>query len=129
MAQVASDIERVTEANRRFYEAFSSLDIQQMEKVWETSQRVMCVHPGWSPLTGWRPIRASWQAIFENASLIHVDITDVDVEVEGDCAWVTCLEDMTIEGEGTANQYGVEATNIFARSGDVWLIIHRHAPA
>ena len=127
MGRGSSDIESVTEANQRFYEAFSSLDIQKMEGVWETSERAMCVHPGWRPWTGWEPIRESWESIFENANLMHFNVTDVKVAVEGDCAWVSCLENITSVVEGRANQYFVWATNIFVRAESEWRIVHHHA--
>jgi len=122
-----SDIEGVTEANLCFYEAFSSLDIQRMEGVWETSERAMCVHPGWRPLTGWEPIRESWESIFENANLMQFNVNNVKVVVEGDCAWVTCLENITSVVEGRANQYAVWATNVFVRAEDGWRMVHHHA--
>ena len=127
MGRGSSDIESVTEANQRFYEAFSSLDIQKMEEVWETSERAMCVHPGWRPLTGWETIRESWESIFENANLMHFNVTDVKVVVEGDCAWVSCLENITSVVEGRANQYFVWATNVFVRAESEWRIVHHHA--
>ena len=127
MGRGSSDIESVTEANQRFYEAFSSLDIQKMEEVWEASERAMCVHPGWRPLTGWETIRESWESIFENANLMHFNVTDVKVVVEGDCAWVSCLENITSVVESRANQYFVWATNVFVRAESEWRIVHHHA--
>ena len=127
MGRGSSDIESVTEANQRFYEAFSSLDIQKMEEGWETSERAMCVHPGWRPLTGWETIRESWESIFENANLMHFNVTDVKVVVEGDCAWVSCLENITSVVESRANQYFVWATNVFVRAESEWRIVHHHA--
>ena len=127
MGQGSSDIESVTEANGRFYEAFSSLDIQRMAEVWEASERAMCVHPGWRPLAGWEPIRESWESIFENANLMHFNVTDVKVMVEGDCAWVSCLENITSVVVGRANQYAVWATNVFVRAEGGWRIVHHHA--
>ncbi len=127
MSQGTADIEGVTEANGRFYEAFSSLDIEQMGRAWETSSRAMCVHPGWKPLTGWESIRASWESIFEHANLMQFNITNLNIVMGGDSGWVTCMENITSVVEGRATQFAVWATNIFVRSGDGWLIIHHHA--
>ena len=60
MVSDPADIESVKAANQRFYEAFGTLDIREMEEVWEASDRDMCVHPGWQPLVGWESVRASW---------------------------------------------------------------------
>ena len=53
------------DANQRFYAAFGSLDMAQMDAVWEQSDRALCVHPGWQPIVGWPEIRRSWQGIFK----------------------------------------------------------------
>ena len=89
------DIEAVKAANQRFYDAFGALDIEAMEAAWEPSDRAMCVHPGWQPLVGWDDIRASWQGIFDNAMLMHFNVQYVNVVAEGDCGWVTCVENIT----------------------------------
>ena len=65
-------VEEIKAANQRFYDAFSDLDIAGMDRVWENSERAMCVHPGWSPLVGWESVRMSWERIFQNLSLIHI---------------------------------------------------------
>ena len=44
---------RVEEANARFYRAFESLDLREMEGVWAKGEHVKCVHPGWGLLAGW----------------------------------------------------------------------------
>lgn len=123
----AADIEGVKEANSRFYDAFGALDLERMGAIWETSDRALCVHPGWQPLVGWDVIRASWQGIFDNATLMHFNIRYVNVAVEGDCGWVTCVESITSVLQGRANNFGVLATNIFVRTPTGWRMIAHHA--
>lgn len=127
MQSDATDIEAVKEANGRFYEAFGALDIQQMEEVCDTSDRALCVHPGWQPLVGWETIRTSWQGIFNNTTLMHFNIQYVNVVVQGDCGWVTCLEHISSVLQGRASNFGILATNIFVRTPTGWRMIAHHA--
>ena len=48
-----ANILSLRDANQRFYDAFGSLDMDQMDGVWEQSDRALCVHPGWQPIVGW----------------------------------------------------------------------------
>ena len=121
------DVEAVKAVNLRFYEAFGSLDIAEMQQVWETSPRAMCLHPGWRLLTGWEEIRASWEGIFRNTTLMHFNITDTQVVVQGDCAWVSCVENISSVIDGRASNFGIQATNVLVRSDDGWRIVHHHA--
>lgn len=121
------DINDVAEANESFYKAFSGLDIVAMETVWETSECITCIHPGWLPLFGWPSIRGSWESIFQNANLMHFTITDSKIRIDGNCGWVTCLETITSVVDGRADQYSVWATNIFARSNSRWRMVYHHA--
>lgn len=114
-------------ANQRFYDAFGSLDLAEMDGVWEQSDRALCVHPGWQPIVGWRDIRRSWQGIFNGAALMHFNIHYVNIAVEGDCGFVTCIESITSVVEGQAQGFGILATNIFVRAGDDWLVVAHHA--
>ncbi len=120
------DIEEVKAANQSFYEAFGTLDIQRMAEVWETSDRSLCVHPGWQPLVGWEPIRDSWSGIFDNATLMHFNIQYVNVVVQGDCGWVTCYEHISSVLQGRASNFGILATNIFVRTAQGWRMIAHH---
>ncbi|MCE2502139.1 MAG: nuclear transport factor 2 family protein [Dehalococcoidia bacterium] len=126
-----ADILSLRDANQRFYDAFGSLDMAQMDAVWEQSDRALCVHPGWQPIVGWGDIRRSWQGIFNGAALMHFNIHYVNIAVEGNCGFVTCVESITSVVEGQAQGFGVLATNIFVRSGPDsdprWLCIAHHA--
>lgn len=127
MASDLTDQEEVKQVNEQFYQAFGALDIQGMEAIWETSTRALCVHPGWRPLLGWEPIKASWQGIFDGATLMHFNIEYLNVAVEGDCAWVTCVENITSVLQGRADNFGVLATNIFVRTPEGWRMVAHHA--
>jgi ketosteroid isomerase-like protein len=76
---------------------------------------------------GWDVIRASWLGIFDNATLMHFNIRYVNVTVQGDCGWVTCVENITSVLQGRANTFGVLATNIFVRTAPGWRMIVHHA--
>ena len=122
-----ANILALRDANQRFYDAFGSLDLAEMDAVWEQSDRALCVHPGWQPIVGWPDIRRSWQGIFNGAALMHFNIHYVNIAVEGNCGFVTCVESITSVVEGQAQGFGVLATNIFVRSGDDWLVLAHHA--
>src|SRR5512145_1482193 len=86
--------EQVIEANLNFYFALESLDVELMEDVWLMDANACCIHPGGERLSGWEAIRETWERIFKSTTYMRVDITDVSVEVHGNAAWVTCLENI-----------------------------------
>ena len=121
------DVEAVRAANERFYRAFESLTLTEMERVWAHGHAVACVHPGWPRLVGWAAVRESWDAIFRNTREMRFTLTDVEVEVRGDLAWVVCTENILSETRGNLSVTAILATNIFERRGGVWLMVHHHA--
>ena len=120
-------IEEIKAANQGFYDAFNELSIERMAAVWEDSDRALCVHPGWQPLVGWAPIRQSWERIFDNANLMQFNIRYLNVVVQGDFGYVTCVEGITSVVQGRATNFSTFATNIFARSQSGWRMIAHHA--
>jgi ketosteroid isomerase-like protein len=126
-SEVESDIRAIIETNQRFYDAFGALDLDTMETVWENSERALCVHPGWAPLLDWELIRESWERIFDNATLMHFNVRYINAAVQGDCGWVTCVENITSVLQGRASDYSVLATNIFVRSPVGWRVTAHHA--
>lgn len=121
------EIEAVRAANERFYRAFESLDLGEMERVWAKGEHVKCVHPGWGLLTGWEQIRGSWEAIFRNTTEIQFTLTDVQIEVRDELAWVVLTENILSQSQGNVAVTSILATNLFERHGDDWLMIHHHA--
>jgi ketosteroid isomerase-like protein len=129
--------EQVAEANRAFYGAFEARDLRAMGRVWERSERVAVTHPGWPLLRGWDQVEASWRAIFANTPYIQFFLTDEDVTVDGDVAWVTLYENILQEvpGSGDAGQSPelgdsrVAATNVFCRTAGRWrMVVHHGSP-
>jgi ketosteroid isomerase-like protein len=123
----SADIDAVKEANQKFYDAFGALDLASLERVCIDSEQALCVHPGWQPLVGWGTIRESWRRILDHATLMHFNIRYINVVVEGDCGWVTCVENITSVLQGRADNFGVLSTNIFLRTPLGWQLIAHHA--
>jgi ketosteroid isomerase-like protein len=117
----------VEEANLRFYRAFESMDIAEMERVWVRRDYVRCVHPGWALLEGWDAVRQSWQTIFKNSGEMRFSLSEVRARVDGSLAWVTCTENILSEARGTIAVTALLATNVFERHGREWLVVHHHA--
>jgi ketosteroid isomerase-like protein len=122
-----SDHESITTANARFYRAFETLDIHEMERVWSHGEHVKCIHPGWPLLLGWTAVRASWETIFANTAEMSFTLSSVDVVAGGELAWVTCTENILSEVRGRVTVTSVLATNVFERDGERWLLAHHHA--
>lgn len=120
------DVDSVRRANRGFYDAFESLDRERMATVWLRSPRVQCTHPGWKRLSGFEAVLESWTRIFENTLSMRFTVEDEEIALMGDLAWVVCTEvirSQTLDGPAVSR---VEATNVFERHGDRWLLVHHH---
>lgn len=127
----------IVNSNNRFYTAFESLSIENMEVVWKHSDDTVCIHPGWEMFTSWTAIRESWITIFENTRMIKFFISNMKVKAFQDIAIVVCLENIdSIIGDENNVRMGVVATNIFEKQhlnrnkqNNEWLLTHHHGSA
>ncbi len=125
--QVSIEEARVREANRRFYQALENLNLEDMEAVWLDSNACRCVHPGWPLLMGWEAIRESWAQIFENTNALEVAIEQVTVHLQGEVAWLNCIQHVTTAIEANVTSASVCASNLFVLEGGEWRMVLHHA--
>ena len=121
-----TDPEQVVEANLKFYFALESLDVDLMDEVWATDASAICVLPNSNRLVGWENIRGSWEQIFRNTTFMRIDVSEVSVEVQGNVAWVACLENITTAVGDQMRRAQAYATNIFVFEDDRWLMVLHH---
>lgn len=93
-----------------------------MSDLWEHSDRVICVHPGWERLTGWGAISASFFALFQNGQPLQFILTNERVDVDGALAWVSCDENILSQEVGGT----VAAMNLFAHVDGRWNLVVHH---
>lgn len=125
----SDDANDLISANKAFYNAFSSLNIDEVHKCCTASESDVCIHPGWAPIKGWAAIAEAWIEIFESTNYIQVTPSDIIVQIIGDVGWVTCLENI-YSLVGVQQLMGqVAATNIFNRTDSGWkLSVHHGSP-
>lgn len=127
--RTSSDVAAVQAAVYAFYAAFEALDMQAMSRAWARTEADVCVHPGWEVLEGWPAIRESWRAIFANTGYMRFQITGLRVQVVGDMATATGVENiLTVSGVHTAHSQ-VAATKVLVRTDDGWKVtVHHGSP-
>jgi ketosteroid isomerase-like protein len=103
----------VLAANRSYYDAFESRDIDAMSDVWEHSDDVVCTHPGWVTLRGWSEVAGAFYALFNNAQRVQFVLTEAHCVVRGNVAWVVVDENILGEQSGAT----VSALNVFTYAG------------
>ena len=119
--------ESIIAANESFYKAFNARDLDAMKNVWGSYEKVTCVHPGWVPLNGHKPIIDSWEGIFKNSGNMDIQATDVSVTTSEGLAWVSCVEKLyTIATHGVLASK-VFSTNLFQLNEGAWKMIMHHA--
>lgn len=129
-------VKAVEEANAEFYTAFEVGDLDQMSRVWadgEHAGSLVCVHPGWPMLRGRDEVLRSWALIMANTSYIQFVLTDVEIDVYGDQAVVTCKENVLTADEDTETGFlaggSIVASKVFVRDGEQWrLLLHHGSP-
>ena len=115
-------IDDVLAVNDAFYAAHEARDLDAMGTVWDHSDRVVCVHPGWPILRGWPAVEESWRRIFSGAGRNQFILTNQSVDVGDELAWVTLEENLVDRGE----THAIAATNVFARTSDGWRMVAHH---
>ena len=126
----------VDEVHAEFYAAFEAGDFDRMSDVWADgpyAEGVSCVHPGWTMLRGREEVLRSWALIMANTTYIQFVLTDVETDVYGDHAVVTCKENVLTADEDTETGFlaggSIVATNVFVRSDGEWrLLLHHGSP-
>ena len=127
--------ESVLAANRAFYDALETGDIDLMGAVW-AEEGCVCVHPATDPIHGRAGVLRSLSLIMANTTYIQFFITDVEVTRTGDHAVVTCTENILTaaqhgqqgesEGEALVSARAT-ALNAFVRQGGSWRLWVHHA--
>jgi ketosteroid isomerase-like protein len=121
---IADDIDAVRAANAEFYAAFEARDLDRMSDVWEHSDRVTCTHPGWRVLRGWGQVAGSWLGLFSGPQHLQFILTNDEVAIEGDTAWVTIDENL-LDGDQVGGT--VTALNVYVRDDDGrWRLVAHH---
>jgi ketosteroid isomerase-like protein len=124
-----SDQDSVIEANRAFYRAFETLELESMEEVWLKAPHIVCIHPGWRRIEGWGPIMQSWERIFDSTFGMNFELVEVEVIIRGDLAVVVVEENLTQRGYDGITKSQVMATNVFEKVGQRWyLVLHHGSP-
>ncbi|WP_370099293.1 nuclear transport factor 2 family protein [Streptacidiphilus sp. MAP12-20] len=134
-----AEVAAVTEANLALYAALETGDLDALTDVWVSGAEAddvhgaVCVHPGWPVLRGRASVLRSYALIMAHTEYIQFFLTDVEVEVLGDVALVTCTENILSGGE--AEEEGelgplvggrVVATNLFRRTEEGWRLWSHH---
>jgi ketosteroid isomerase-like protein len=115
----------VRDANQAFYDAHEARDLAAMSAVWDHADDIVCIHPGWPILRGWAAVEESWRRILHGPGRNQFIVTDDEIVVAGDVAWVTCDENL-VQGAATGT---VAATNIYRRTAHGWrLTVHHGSP-
>ena len=115
-------VAEVLATNQAFYDAHEARDIDAMRAVWEHTDRVVCIHPGWPMLRTWSHVEDSWRRILGGPGRNQFILTNEAVSIQGDVAVMTLDENLVdVGGTGT-----VAATNIYTRSAAGWLLVVHH---
>jgi ketosteroid isomerase-like protein len=128
MQAPAATAAALVEANARFYEAFSALNYPALEELWEKTDRVFCVHPGWPALRGWHPVLESWKRIIANTASISFTLTAVHAHVDGEIGVVTLYENVSSRVRDERHTATTVSTNVFGFHPEHgWRLFHHHS--
>lgn len=121
------DTESLIAANAAFYDTFEALDMEGMARLWEESDRIFCVHPGWQALRGRKSVLESWEVILANTTRIKFTLTGVEARVEGRLGIVILHENIISQVGKERHSAAAVSTNLFTRDDGGWKLIHHHA--
>ena len=108
----------VLAANRAFYEAFNAKDPARMADIWARDAAVTCIHPNRAVIAGRDGVLDSWRQILTDPDQGRIVFAAERPTVSGGIG-VVC-------GRELVAGIPIAATNVFAREGGAWRMIHHH---
>ena len=110
-----SDKSNIINCNNTFYKALGTRDLELMESIWFTDNKSCCVHPGWVMFYGWQTIKQSWENVFDPSDQVDIKLTNINLEVKGSVAWLTCTQHLTYIKRDPMMANVSQSTNIFEK--------------
>lgn len=107
---------------RAFYQAIARAELAAVMATYAEDEDVCCVHPGAAPLYGFAPVRAAWEAIFRNNSVMRIELTDerwnhtIGMAVQHAVEWIYVGDEAKPRGS-------VFVTNVYLRSPLGWRML------
>lgn len=116
-------------AQRAFYTAFESADLEAMTAVWADDPDVLCIHPLGAVLLGAEAVREGWRLLFTAGEAMRFRVRVVAAWREPALATYTVEEH--IEAPSAADGHAlVLATNVFRLHDGQWrMVLHHGSPA
>jgi hypothetical protein len=95
-----TDRAAVFAANAEFYRAFADGDFPAMTALWAEREPIVCIHPGWPPVSGRSDVLASWRGILADPPQPPVRPSDEQVYLMGEAALIDAVKAGRIAGAG-----------------------------
>ncbi len=109
-----------------FYDALQSGDIEKLMACWGDDDDIVCVHPGGARLVGPAAIRATFDAMFSNGTILAQPIKVRKVETMSACVHSVLERIEVLTDEGPRHAY-VIATNVYHKGAQGWRMVAHHA--
>lgn len=111
--------------NDKFYKAFENADLNNMQQVWSSNEKIQCIHPEQPCIHGYDFVMESWTILFHAIRKvpITIEIQDIEIYFYDSLAILTCIEIIKSSKESGF----LTATNIFENINNEWYLIHHQA--
>ena len=117
------------DAERAFYEAFETGNVDAMMSVWAKADDIACIHPQGPRLIGRAAIEASWREILQSSIGVRFQLTQLREFADQALTVHVLYENLWVPGEN-APRSPILATNAYRYSKRGWrLVLHHASPA
>jgi hypothetical protein len=122
------DLDTPLDAERSFYDAFRTLDLDAMRHIWDASDEIVCVHPWADSLTGNRAVMTSWETILSGGSPTEISHSLTSSLEIGEFAFHHGHEQLTFN-DAVPTTTVIVVTNAFRLTEHGWrMTLHHGSP-
>jgi ketosteroid isomerase-like protein len=114
------------DAEAQFYEALRDGDLDRVMAVWADDDEVVCVHPGGARVVGPQAVRAAFEAIFGNGTLVVHPEHVKRVQAMGSAVHSVLERIDVVTADGLRTGW-IVATNVYVKTTQGWRMVVHHA--
>ncbi|TCO83772.1 ketosteroid isomerase-like protein [Plasticicumulans lactativorans] len=114
-------------AERAFYAAIESADLDAMRRVWEAGDGCACIHPLGPRLQGRERVLAGWRRIFDGGVRLRFTLSAVEVLADAALCVRLVQENIHVIGADEQPAHPVLATNVYRHGPHGWHLVLHHA--